>query len=228
MLKRLATGASWAAIRVGLPVAALALAVAFGVGFSAADLAHGGHKVLTSARATAPTTTIAPTTTVPATTTTVLPPPVTTTAAPPPREIIVQVPATTAPTTIPPPPPCQAGGMLLIPGTDLVPTTLDAVGTVYWETEAAVAAPGYIVPGPATFDSAPGLCTYVSPPKGMAVVCPANDPGVELPDFGFPGNSLSLPATLWAPLEYNFSQAPTLLPCTYAGWNWRPGTTAHG
>ena len=40
-------------MRVGLPIAALALAVAFGAGFSAAHLTSGGQKVLGTTRAPA-------------------------------------------------------------------------------------------------------------------------------------------------------------------------------
>ncbi len=208
--------------RHGASLLGLLLVAILGVGCGTSTPTHSAHKALHELSQP----TIAPTSTAPApTTTTAPPPPVTTTTVAPPRVIIVEVPATTVPTTIPPPPPCQAGGMLLIPGTDLVPNSLDAVGTVYWETEAVA-----LTPGPATFDSTPGLCTYVSPPKGMAVVCPANDAGVRLQTWGDSADSYlpPVPASLWAPMDYYFSGDATLRPFTYAGWNWYPGTTVNG
>jgi len=114
--------------------------------------------------------------------------------------------------------------MLLIPGTDLVPHGLDTVGTVYWETESLNPRAG-----PSTFNSSPGLCTYVSPPKGMAVICPANDAGVLLDGWiTIQGLDLTVPMSLWAPTDYSFTEAPAFIPCTYAGWNWYPGTTVNG
>ena len=99
------TGSSWAAIRVGLPVAALALALAFGAGFSAADLTHGAPKVLASTRAPTTTTTTSTTTTAPPPTTTTV---VTTTTAAPVQRVVVPTTAAPVPvaTTVPP---CTGG-----------------------------------------------------------------------------------------------------------------------
>jgi hypothetical protein len=63
----------------------------------------------------------------------------------------------------------------------------------------------------------------------MAVVCPANDAGVVLDSWdGVVNGVSSLPMTLWAPAHYSFTEAQAQIPCTYAGWDWRPGTTANG
>jgi len=104
VLKRLVAGASWASMRVGLPVAAVALVVAFGAGFSAGDLTHGGQKALTATRA--------PTTTTPSTT---IPPPAPTTTAPAPATTTTAAAVSVAPTTPAPAlvattiPPCNGG-----------------------------------------------------------------------------------------------------------------------
>jgi len=202
-------------LRYGAPL----LVAILGAGCGTSTPTHSFRKALAAV-----TTTIAPTTMVPATTTTTAPPPpATTTTTRPAPVIIVETPATTVPTTIPPPPPCQAGGILLIPGTDLVPQGLDAVGTVYWETESI-----NVAAGPSAFNSAPGLCTYVSPPKDMPVVCPLNDAGVMLNGVRGTGTDEPLPFPLWATENYSFTEAPALIPCTYAGWEWMPGTTING
>lgn len=103
-MKRQALGASWTARRVGLSLAAVALAVAFGAGFATGEISHGGNALAArrqprTPKTSASSTTTAAATTVPLTTTSLA---TTTTAAP--LHAVIAVPATIAPasTTTPP------------------------------------------------------------------------------------------------------------------------------
>jgi hypothetical protein len=112
--------------------------------------------------------------------------------------------------------------MLGIPGTDLAPNGLFVVGTVYSQSESTV--------WPSLFQGAPGLCTYVSPPKGLPIVCPTNDDGIRL-TFGL----TDLPVTgdplpLWKTISYGSVYTPQVTdgPCTYAGQPLYAGTPIDG
>ena len=111
--------------------------------------------------------------------------------------------------------------MLGIPGTDLVPNGLFVVGTVYSESESTVWS--------TAFQGAPGLCTYVSPPKGLPIVCPTNDDGIFLvtnANTSDGRNLLSVTIPLWMTLYYGNIETPQTTdgPCTYAGQRYGPGT----